>query len=515
MARCRPKGHQPQLEPLETRVVLSPTIFTVSDPGNSTSGSGSSGTLPYVISQANANPNTDGSEIEFDSSAFSSSSPQTITLAATLELSETAGPEMIDGRGAGTVTVSGGGTVSVFEVGSGVTATLSGLTISGGATSGSGGGLYNNGTTTLTNCTISGNSSGSGGGVWNNGTAALTACTISGNSAFEGAGLYNISSGTGTMTLTGCTISGNSAEGNGGGGVNDGTATMTFTDSTISDNSAGCGGGLWNGGGTATLTLTACTISGNSATGVPAYSGGLYNTESPTLTYNTATLTDTIVAGNTDSVGGPSDIGGAQASEVTGSYNLIGTGGSGGITGGSNGNIVLTSLAGLGLAPLGDFGGPTETMALLPGSAAIGAGMAASGITADQRGFPLDSTPDIGSFQAQSALVVNTTIDGTGSAMGDLSLRQAVNLANVLDTAETITFDPTVFATPQTITLGAPLLLSETAAPVLIDGPGAGLLTVSGDNTIEPFNFADSTVASMSGLSIIDSNGVFGGGPVQ
>ena len=40
----------------------------------------------------------------------SSSSPQTITLGATLVLSETAGPEMIDGPGAGLVTVSGGGT---------------------------------------------------------------------------------------------------------------------------------------------------------------------------------------------------------------------------------------------------------------------------------------------------------------------------------------------------------------------------------------------------------------------
>ncbi len=129
-------SHRPRLELLEPRVVLSPTIFTVDSTGNGTSGSGTSGTLPYVISQANANTNTDGSEIEFDSSVFNSSSPQTITLGATLVLSETAGPEVIDGPGAGLVTVSGGGTVQVFEVESGVTATLSGLTISGGSTTG-------------------------------------------------------------------------------------------------------------------------------------------------------------------------------------------------------------------------------------------------------------------------------------------------------------------------------------------------------------------------------------------
>ena len=48
---------------------------------------------------------------------------------------------------------------------------------------------------------------------------------------------------------------------------------------------------------------------------------------------------------------------------------------------------------GLGLAPLGDYGGPTQTMALLPGSPAIGKGVAVAGVTTDQRGFALDS-PD-------------------------------------------------------------------------------------------------------------------------
>ena len=95
--QCRATRHRPWLEVLEERVVLSPTIFTVDSAGNGTSGSGTSGTLPYVISQANANTSTDGSQIEFDPSVFTSSSPQTITLGATLVLSETAGPEVIDG----------------------------------------------------------------------------------------------------------------------------------------------------------------------------------------------------------------------------------------------------------------------------------------------------------------------------------------------------------------------------------------------------------------------------------
>ena len=85
--------------------------------------------------------------------------PQTITLNGTqLELSDTTGTETITGPAAG-VTVSGGGKSRVFQVDSGVTASISGMTITGGKTTGNGGGLSNNGgNVTLTNCTVSGNS---------------------------------------------------------------------------------------------------------------------------------------------------------------------------------------------------------------------------------------------------------------------------------------------------------------------------------------------------------------------
>ena len=93
-------------------------------------------------------------------------------------------------------------------------------------------------------------------------------------------------------------------------------------------------------------------------------------------------------------------------------------------------------------------------MALLPGSPAIGAGTPISGITTDQRGFARPaSNPDIGAFQTQgSTLVVNTTADGTVSGPGQLTLRQAVDIDNMLSTAEPITFS-SLFNTPQTITL--------------------------------------------------------------
>ena len=245
--------------------------------------------------------------------------------------------------------------------------------------------------------------------------------------------------------LTDCTVAANFAA-TVGGLFN--LLNATLLDCTLSGNSGAKAGGMYNFG---YATLTACTVAANYAS---SGSGGLNNA-------NMATLADTIIAGNTTINGTASDIGGGGARDVTGTFNLIGTGGSGGINNGSNGNVVLTPALGqsnsvfsaanpAGLAPLGDYGGPTQTMALLPGSPAIGKGTGADAPITDQRGFALDSpTPDIGAFQT-NPLVVNTTIDGVGSPLGDLSLRQAVNLANALNAAETITFDPTVFATAQT-----------------------------------------------------------------
>ena len=53
------------------------------------------------------------------------------------------------------------------------------------------------------------------------------------------------------------------------------------------------------------------------------------------------------------------------------------------------------------LAPLGNYGGPTQTMALQPGSPARNtATVLAPAITSDQRGFPIVGIPDIGAYEA-------------------------------------------------------------------------------------------------------------------
>ncbi|MGO9462978.1 MAG: beta strand repeat-containing protein, partial [Isosphaeraceae bacterium] len=466
------------LESLEGRTLLS--NFTVTSTGDSSSGSGNSGTLRYCINQAVAN-----SSIEFELGM----APATITLSSG-QLALAKSVTIYDGSGQGPVTVSG--SVSnpsrVFQIDSGVKATLSGLTITGGsASTGFGGGLYSDdGTLNMTDCTISGNSAKFGGGLLvNQGTATLIGCTIAGNYANDKAG--GLDNYGGTVTFENCTISGNTAK-SGGGGVfaglnNSKPPTTTLIETTDADNSA--------------------------TSGV----GGLYN-------QGTATLTDTIVAGN--STGSPStasDVGGSAASSVTGTYNLIGDGGSGGISNGSNHDIVLTAQTEteLVLGPLGSYGGPTKTIPLVVGNPAVGAGVIADDpgtgmpITTDQRGLIRGSSVDIGAFQT-NPLVINTTVDGTTSPFGDLSLRQAVNLANVLDAAESITFSTTVFGTPQTVTLTAGQL-ELSAGTVTITGPAADV-TISGGGASRVFQIDDGVTATITGLTITGGSTSGNGGGI-
>jgi parallel beta-helix repeat protein len=397
---------------------------------------------------------------------------------------------------------SGGG-VDDF---SNATATLTDCTINGnsaiggGAVQTSGGGVDISGTANLSNCTLSDNMvSTSGGGIVISGSANVTGCTISGNSAQDGGG--GLQAFFGKAYLTDCTIDDNAAPGGDGGGVQNLSSTVNLADCTISGNSSsGRGGGLFNQG---TTNLTACTVSGNAA---PSAGGGLFNNGTA------VNLVDTIVAGNTILPTSliASDI--AGASNVSGSFNLIGTGGSDGLQNGSGGNIVLPSLSALGLAPLGYYGGPTETMALLPGSAAIGKGTFASGVATDQRGEPLDSRPDIGAFQIQPGLVVNYAMDDILSPLGDLSLREAVNLADVEDAAETITFSASVFDKLQTITLSdGDLALSDSGGTQTITGPAAGLI-ISGGGQSRVFQVNGDVTASISGLTISGGSTTGNGG---
>ena len=131
-------------------------------------------------------------------------------------------------------------------------------------------------------------------------------------------------------------------------------------------------------------------------------------------------LTDTLVLKNLTLAGSEYDIAdcfnGDAGSVITGSYNLIGFSQPGILPPGTDGNIQVKYNN--GVSALGSYGGPTQTVALLPGSPAIGVGTAVQGVSTDQRGEPLDSPrPDIGAFQSQGftlSLVPGSTPQSTG-----------------------------------------------------------------------------------------------------
>jgi len=243
-------------------------------------------------------------------------------------------------------------------------------------------------------------SGGDGGGIYTTMPLTITNTTISGNSVGRnGGGIHSSLVGGSVNTFTNVTISGNTAGGKGGGYSQAGLTTgapgqTTMTNVTITGNRGGTGGGLHREGSVIALTLRNTIVAGN---------------------FQGATTTANDVSGVMDAAS---------------SFNLIGTGGAGGLSNGTNGNQV--GVANPRLSPLADNGGLSQTHALLAGSPALDAGSAAL-VTAvtDQRGAgharvadAADSDTaaavDIGAFEAHPA--VEDIGDRTGLAGQALSV---------------------------------------------------------------------------------------------
>src|SRR5438105_11046050 len=160
-----------------------------------------------------------------------------------------------------------------------------------------------------------------------------------------------------------------------GGGVNAGPA-MTIRDTTIVANSAGSvGGGISND---ANLTMTSCTVTGNTA----ATGGGIAFGDISGNIGGTTVVTNSVVAGNSSSNG--ADI--HSNFTVNTSFCLISN--VNGFTE-ANGSGDLTAGTDPKLGSLQSNGGPSATVALLPGSPLINRGSNAvvpAGMTTDQRG---------------------------------------------------------------------------------------------------------------------------------
>ena len=301
----------------------------------------------------------------------------------------------INGPGASKLAISGGGSIPVLTICLGTNAAISGVTIENGNSAGGsvGGGISNSGTLTLANSTLSGNYSVyQGGAIANSGMLTITNSTLSGNSTHEqGGAIYNSSNA--TLTITNSTLSGNSSDNDGGGIYND-AGTLAVTNSTLSGNSAISGGGIYSYSGT--FRMTNSTLSGNSAD----YGGGIAND-----VHSAATLKSTLLASN---AGGNC----ALFTPLTSAgYNLSDDATCSSAftqTGDKN-----STAAGLDPKGLQNNGGPTQTIALLPGSPAVDAIPPASctdtngnPVTTDQRGVtrPQGAGCDIGAFELVQAV---------------------------------------------------------------------------------------------------------------
>jgi len=325
------------------------------------------------------------------------------------------------------VTISGDNSFKVFVVNGNYTISLDSLIISGGdASYSSGGGIYNiDATVDIRNSILKFNKAdndggaiyndggtvkvmdsilelnyangGNGGGIYNkSGTLDVTNSTLLDNYAYGGGG--GIATYIGTITtITGSTLAQNDAEvGPGGGLFNFGTATVV--NSTFFDNAADYGGGIFNG---ASLTLYNSTLSGNST--FSSDSGTLDNETVKNGPPATLTMANTIIAnsfGNSPGVT-QNDCVNTDGTISENTNNLVGDGTcSAGAVNPVSGDPMLAALA--------DNGGPTQTMALLPGSPAIDAGddTICSGTLVggvDQRGVtrpqPEGGACDIGAFE--------------------------------------------------------------------------------------------------------------------
>ncbi|MBI3714493.1 MAG: hypothetical protein HY255_00680 [Betaproteobacteria bacterium] len=311
---------------------------------------------------------------------------------------------------------------------------------------GLGGAIYNAGTLSVNGSTFAANvamggSGGAGGNAWYGLNPSLGG---TGGGGYGGA-IFNAAQ---SVNLTNATFGGNMAAGGNGGTGGNGfwgyCHTFPGTPATVGAwggaGGDGFGGGIYSSNGF--FRIIASTLSGNFASGGHGGAGGSggacfdgggsapsgnpgYPGDAVGGGINASNMVcqNTIIASNSTAFSSGPDVAGTVSSL---GHNLVGT--TNGVGGWVASDLTGSDAAPLDpkLGPLAYNGGPTFTMALLPGSPAIDQGTSGS-VTTDQRGRlrPYDNPAipnaaggdgsDIGAFELQSPAPVFTGLQRSGS----------------------------------------------------------------------------------------------------
>lgn len=402
------------------------------------------------------------------------------------------------------VALSGGGTSQIFFVEAGnptVTLTLNQLTLEsghapfGGAiavespVSSSTGGELLSGTLNVSNSTFTGNSAGQGGAIDNYGTLNISNSTLSANTAAAdsvptGGAIDNEAAsnyGVPIVNLVNSTLSGNSASLSGGAIENHGG--VNINNSTLTGNSASQGGAIDNGqplGAFSPQVDLAGTIIANSP------SGG-----------NCANHTSAYDSGIVDNGYNLSDDNGADCNL----YDLS--------------TDVLNTNPQLDPNGLQNNGGPTQTIALLPGSPAIdkipttytpqGSANRLCSAT-DQRGVPRpdtnESACDIGAFEFYDPAAGVCPSSET-------ALQSDITNAGPSNTVVLSCPSPTTISFTGAITVGQSMTLDASGSPgaITFNGGNSGRLIIvysTGDFTMNGLTLAHAA-ANGDGGAILNS----------
>ena len=382
-----------------------------------------------------------------------------------------------------------------------------------------GGAIHSEGQLTINDSTLSGNTAGFGGAVQAFGNSTITRSMFD-----ENYGLYGgaIRSGIGHTVVRDSSLTRNVVLGL-GGAVDVRSGSFALVNSTVSGNSANfAGGGIWARNTQNSTVIQHSTITDNTADADANGSGaggGLRVENNVNVTMEHA-----IVAGNHDLSGAAPDV----ENDVHAVYSLIGIGQGAVITGG--GNIVGTTTSPVDprLGPLADNGGPTLTHALLDGSPAIDAGdvffdpqSLSPPLDFDQRGESPFSRQfgaiDIGAYEYLALKVGSFTDESDGIvANGNLSLREAIYVANQTARVDVIEFEPQFAGQTLALTLGE-LVISDS---LVINGLGADQLRIDALGISRVFRIDDGDNGkhidvTINGLTLSGGNAFGPGGAVN